>query len=319
MDLRSYRVDSCPPDHRFPGWKVELLDGGKSVSRLWIVDKVMRVIGGEMPIGGISSVGTDEKYRGKGLAGRVMRAALELMAREGYVLSILHGIPDFYDAFGYACCMPDYETRLARAGLEKGLRGNRREAETLRLRAPLRADLPAVARLYNRENADRPGSIVRAPAKWKGFPRSVGWFTKPGARLVVDSKGKLRGYVVFDAAGECRVAEAGGEGAACDAILEFLALRAKRMGKDEISMILPPDHPLAIRSRDFGCRQTINYPRNGEFMGRIIDLAGFKRFVSKSAWPTPGSRSDSTAWLRAALDFQDASSRYPCMYWPDRF
>lgn len=330
MQLRTTRVAACPPDHHHSGWKIEIVERGKSVSRLWIVDKVMRIRGGQVRIGGISTVGTDEKWRGRGLARRLMEAALELMIREKYPASVLHGIPDFYDAFGYGCCLPDYEVKIALSDLEK-TQGNVRGTEPFKLRAMRPADRPAVARLYNRENAERPGSIVRDAKTWRGFPRSVGWFMKPGVRLAVDASDRPRGYVVFDARGECRVAEAGGAGAAVnDALLAFLAARARSLRAEEITMVLPPDHPLALHARARGARHVVRYPRNGEFMGRVIDAQAFAAALGAAKGPKRGAaaatkgtrRADSrdpAAPLRDALGFPTPASLFPCMYWPDRF
>src|SRR5688572_2437017 len=106
VEILETRTDACPPDHRFPGWRIEVMEGGEWASRLWIVDKDMRIGGAAVRIGGISSVETPERHRGKGLASRAMEAALRLMEREGYHATILHGIPDFYHRFGYVPCMP---------------------------------------------------------------------------------------------------------------------------------------------------------------------------------------------------------------------
>jgi predicted acetyltransferase len=270
MELKTSRVSDCPPDLKSPGWKVEVLDGGKSVSRLWIVDRMMRIGGAVMKVAGISTVGTDDAYRGKGLAAGVMESAMALISREGYDASMLHGIPDFYHRFGYAPCMAEYGIRIQTVNAE-------RAPGPLALRSFQESDLPAIARLYNGENAWRSGTAVRDPDTWKGFPRSVGWFTKPGIRVTVDGRDRVTGYVVFDEdATRCRAAEAGGmSGEVLGSILRFLAQRAVDLRKEEIHLALPPDHALAIYARKFGCDADIRYPRNGEFMGRIIRFPAF--------------------------------------------
>ena len=74
------------------GWAIDLFRDGRSISRLWIADRQMRVGSQPVKIGGIAGVGTDPALRNKGLASRVMEAALELMKREGYDASFLYGI-----------------------------------------------------------------------------------------------------------------------------------------------------------------------------------------------------------------------------------
>ncbi|MDB5105247.1 MAG: hypothetical protein JWP91_2936 [Fibrobacteres bacterium] len=270
MEIKTTRVSDCPPDLVSPGWKIELLDGGKSVSRLWIVDRTIRMGGSRIRLGGIAAVATEESHRGRGLAGQVMDAALALMEREGYEASILHGIPDFYHRFAFAPCMPEYGIRISTLNAE-------RAPGHLQLRSFQESDLPAIARIYNGENAWRTGTAVRDAETWKGFPRSVGWFTKPGIRVTVDGRDRVTGYVVFDDTPEkCRAAEAGGMGGeVLGSILRFLAQRAVELRKEEVHLAIPPDHPLAIYARKFGCEADIRYPRNGEFMGRIVRFLPF--------------------------------------------
>ena len=96
-----------------------MLSEGQSVSRLWIVDRVMRIGGTQIKLGGVSSVKTDKSHQGQGLAARTMEAALEHMVKQGYEASILHGIPDFYHRFRCAPCMPDYNVRIATVNAER--------------------------------------------------------------------------------------------------------------------------------------------------------------------------------------------------------
>ena len=140
MELNTARVPDCPPDRVSPGWKIELLDEGASVSRLWVVDRDIRIGASVVRAGGISTVGTNDDHRGKGLAGQVMDAALALMAKEGYDVSLLHGIPDFYHRYGFAPCMPEYTLRIATVDAE-------RASGPLALRSLKEGDYPAIARL----------------------------------------------------------------------------------------------------------------------------------------------------------------------------
>ena len=100
MELRETRMEQA--------WKVELLDGGTSLSRCRVVDVVMRI--GSCPVrtGGIGEVGTLPEHRNKGLSRQVMEASVRLMQRKRYAISFLHGIPSFYDKFGFITCMADH-------------------------------------------------------------------------------------------------------------------------------------------------------------------------------------------------------------------
>jgi predicted acetyltransferase len=230
-----------------------------------------------------------------------MEAALGLMREEGYDASMLHGIPGYYHRFGYAPCMPEYELRIDTVDAE-------RAAGPLALREPRPADLPALARLYNGENARRTGTALRDADTWKGFPRSVGWFTRPKVLVAGDAKDRVAGYVVYDeASGRIRVAEAGGQGGeVMGSILRFLAQRSVELRKEEIHLVLPPDHPLALYARKFGCRAEIRYPRNGEFLGRIVRLEPFLERIAlrlgrDADYPPPSGEVGLSTELGAAV------------------
>ncbi|MSR84402.1 MAG: GNAT family N-acetyltransferase [Candidatus Latescibacteria bacterium] len=186
------------------GWKVELVREGRSISRLWIVDVQMRIGVGVVKVGGIAGVGTDRQYRNQGLASRVLEASLALMLREGYEVSMLFGIPDFYHRFGFATCIPEHNLRLDTRDAE-------RAAKQLRLRLYRKADRAAIIRLYNRQNEGRTGAVVRDPKTWKGIEKGSGFGVDAGVQVAVNAADQVQGYVVYDAVpGRCRAAEVGG-------------------------------------------------------------------------------------------------------------
>lgn len=251
------------------GWKVEIIREGRSISRLWIVDVQMRIGAGVVKVGGIAGVGTDRQYRNQGLASRVLEASLALMLREGYEVSVLFGIQDFYHRFGFATCIPEHNLRLDTCDAE-------RVSKQLRLRPYRKADRAAITRLYNRQNEGRTGSVVRDPKTWKGIEKGSGFGVEAGIQVAVNGADQVQGYVVYDAVPDrCRAAELGGQGAPVfDTLLWFLARRAVELRREQISLSLPPDHPFAHHCRPLGCKVDTQYPRNAGPMGRIINLQG---------------------------------------------
>ena len=249
------------------GWKVEILREGRSISRLWIVDVQMRIGHSAVKVGGIAGVGTDRQYRNQGLASRVLEASLELMRREGYEVSFLFGIQDFYHRFGFATCMPEHNLRLDTRDAE-------RAPKKMRVRPYRKTDRGAIARLYNRENQARTGSVVRDPRTWKGVEKGSGFGVDARIQVMVDGAEQVQGYVVYDAVpGRCRAAEVGGRGEEVfDTLLWFLARRAVALRREEISLSIPPDHPFAHHCRPLGCKVDTQYPRNAGPMARIINL-----------------------------------------------
>lgn len=260
MELRETREKGA--------WRVEVLDGDTSVSRCWVSDVVMRI--GSCPVrtGGIGAVGTLREHQNRGLSRQVMEASVRLMQRERYGISFLHGIPDFYDKFGFITCMAEH-------GIAIDTRNAERVEGGAKIRGMKKGDLPQIARIYNRDNANRTGSVVRDPRRWDGFGVGTWWGVPTGVRVVVDGRDRVKGYTVFDAVEDrCRAGEVGGVGEEVfAAILRFLAQRAVKLRREQVSLYIPADHAFAIYCRQFGSRDSTLYPRNGGPMGQIIDLA----------------------------------------------
>ena len=257
------------------GWQVELVEetstdeGAEPLSWCSVVDVDVRIGQCALPTGGIGGVGTHQAHRRKGYSRRVMDAALELMRREPYALSFLHGIQDFYHKFGYITCMAEHEFALETESLQAA----HPASSGLRFRALKRADLPAIARLYNRDNVDRTGSCVRDPKTFGGFPKGTWWSYAADARVAIDGRERIVGYVVCNRVHEhCRVSEVSGrDGATYAAIVGYLARRARRGGHRHVWVNAPGGHPFAIYCRRLGQRLHSYYPRNEKPMGRIMD------------------------------------------------
>lgn len=275
------------------GWKVEILHRGRSISRLWITDRRMRIGAAVVRVGGIAGVGTDPAHRRRGLALRVLQRSLRLMADQGYETSLLFGIEDFYHRAGFATCMPEHGLSLAAADA-------RRAVSPLKTRPMRPEDLAAVRRLYTAANAGRTASVVRGRG-WQGFPMGSRFGVAGVARVVhrTASPGRLLGYFLYDDKFDyddnfdrCRLAEVAGQAAEVHAaVLGFMARRAAALRLERITASVPVDHPFALYCRGIGARDETVYPRNGGPMGRIIDLP---RFVSamvpewERRWPADG-------------------------------
>ena len=251
------------------GWRVEIVKDDRSISRLWIIDRQMRI--GSCPVytGGIAGVGTDEEYRNQGLSRRVMQASLALMQRESYDASILFGIQDFYHKFGFATCMPERRLYLRTRDAE-------RAQKHLRIRAVRPADLAAIKRIYNRDNAARTASVVR-DRTWKPFAMGSFFGIEARIQVVLDDKDRVVGYVAYDEVRQhCRAAEVGGRGdEVFSTILHYMARRAVDLRKEQLSFSLPVDHPFARFCRQYGCRDSTHFDRNAGPMGRLIAVDSF--------------------------------------------
>lgn len=298
------------------GWSVELVEDDKSISRLWIANRQMRIGTAVVEVGGIAGVGTDKRYRNKGLARQVLDATLSLMQRENYDASFLYGIQDFYDKFDFITCMPEHN-------LELDTRAAERAIKVLKTRALKKGDMPHIARIYNRTNAKLTASCVRNIRTWHGFPRGSGFFVPCFVRVVVDARDRIVGYAVYDDVKDrCRIAEVGGQSAdVFSSLLHDMARRAVALRREKLSLSLPPDHTFALFCRDYGCSARTTYERNAGSMGRIINLRPFvekllpelaQRWTSNNR-STLSIRTDighfSLRWHKQHLTIGDASAR----------
>ena len=248
-------------------WKVALQVGeDDNASRLWIVEKTMRIGKAKVRFGGIAGVGTKEEHRMKGYASVVLEASTKLMQDRGYDMGMLFGIRNFYHRFGYGVVFPVSRLFVKAENLL-------RAKEVLRVRAMKKADGAKVQKLYNRFNVTRTATVFR-PAKWSYFELSP-QFKKPGKAIVVeDANGHIVGYATWVVRDEqMLVSEIGGVGApAFESLTKALGKRAKRAGMDVVTFDLPADDPFIDFCVPYGCEKRIVYPNNSDAMGRIIHL-----------------------------------------------
>ena len=249
------------------GWQVELVDGSTTLSWCSIVNRQMRIGTARVSVGGIGGVGTLREHRRKGYSRRVMERAMEVVEREGYDISFLHGIQNFYHRFGFVTCMPEHSFSLDTRDAERAVGKSH-------LRRMRDSDLPQIVRLYNRDNNRRTGSAVRRLGTWRGFVIGTWWSRPAGTRVVVDGRDRVLGYVVYDDIDDCcRAAEVGGSGEEVYAtILTFLAKRAVALRRERVWADIPADHPFAVYCRDYGLRLNTHYTRNERHMGRIANF-----------------------------------------------
>jgi hypothetical protein len=137
--------------------RVDLMDGERSVSRLWVIPLTIRIGSATVRMDGIGGVGTEEECRNRGYSRRVLDATVDWMRQGDAALSMLYGIPNFYPKFGYATAGPDQFIELTRLAESAVLPAG------WRFRPFTAADLPAVRRLYEQMSSLGVGAAVRAP------------------------------------------------------------------------------------------------------------------------------------------------------------
>jgi GNAT superfamily N-acetyltransferase len=249
------------------GHIVRYVLGGEKASRLYVRDCRMRVGRAVLRMGGIANVETKEHHRHRGFARRLLEQALVLMRQQEYDVSVLFGISDFYERWGYAPIFP--ETRLTIAARDAA-----RVPSAYQLRRLSGGEMPLTLELYRRSNALRSGTLVRRRDKWPGFVQGSRWKRAVNVYGAFDANKRLAGYAVLDrSSDEAVMVEVGYRRAdVFGALLAAGVRQARRVMAEQVHVLLPADHPFAQWCHQFGCQVVTHYQRSGGAMGRIVGL-----------------------------------------------
>jgi GNAT superfamily N-acetyltransferase len=90
-------------NHSHYDWRVSrigILDG-RIITHYGVWGYDMRIGSAVVRAGGIGGVATHGDFRRRGFMARTVRASLDAMRGNGYDITILFGINDFYHGFGY--------------------------------------------------------------------------------------------------------------------------------------------------------------------------------------------------------------------------
>jgi predicted acetyltransferase len=175
---------------------IELNVAERAVSRLYIIPRTISIGVARVRVDGIGGVETEEEYRGRGYASRIMEAALtqmggeKTMSQDPAALSFLFGIPNFYEKFGYARAGPWYSLHLTELVSGDPL------PDGWAVRPCTPQDLPAIHALYERGTARAVGAVIRHPSGhvWSTLAAAVADSGRDECRVVVDPSREVTAY-----------------------------------------------------------------------------------------------------------------------------
>lgn len=246
-----------PSHYDWKASRIGLMDAG-CVTHYGIWDYRMRIGSARVRVGGVGAVATHGDFRRRGLMDRTARASVEAMADQGYDMSILFGIPNFYHKFGYVRSWADTIYLLDTWALPDAKPGRKLNKFDVCHRED-------IAGLFNSEHARLTGSAVR-PTYRKNYYAGP-W---EGA-LWRDASRKTIGYFIFKQnGGQLEVAETAGD---VDVALAGVAGEARRRGCGQVRFsTVFHDHPMAFRLRRLDCRVESRYETNSGPMITTINL-----------------------------------------------
>ena len=250
---------------------------GKIVSHVSLVEKRFWIRNTLVRVGGIADVCTHPDHRGKQFTSILMNDALKYMAEQGYALSLLNGIPNFYHRFGYVESLYRYRMTVPLKPLES-LQAKKK------VRPFKKKDLPIVNRLYNKAFKGRTLSVKRVEKSWFNIPldRCCG--------VVPDSKDKPIAYLI--GSHPLKASDPGfylKEAVAFDpesaaTLTQFVRDRIHQSYQSKLEVHQRPDSYYLEYLRDFGGTLSQDIPSEGEGGGmlRIVLLEELFRQLLES-------------------------------------
>ena len=264
------RGDSC---------EVAVVAASEEVARLRILDRQMRMGAAWVRIGAIAGVRVKPGNRGKGWGHELMQGAHKYMADNGYILSVLFGIPDFYHRFGYSNILLSKSLVRVKTAAGESL------GTELAVREAKPTDTESLLAVYNAANGGLTGTLARkAVAFSQWFEDEDDWWQEERRIIVTEDKGTPVAYALGDPEwlheGEwnMRAYEIGAlpeyTGAGTSSLVRALAAEAAERRAEWLTFEMPPDSPQLSVLKPIGFTQEIEYARNQGGMGRIMDLDG---------------------------------------------
>lgn len=247
------------------GTRIEVLVDDVVASSVNVLNRLVRIGYVQLRLGGIGDVSTKRAFRQQGFARLMLEDAVTYMQEDGFHLSALFGIPNFYHRFGYIPALPGTESTIAT-----------RDAELAQARFPIRPmrpeDCPRVAAIYEQMNASRTLSCVRDPATWTGFRIGAGWNDRIDAFVVLAGE-EIIGYASYDLdPWRCALGEVGySTPDAWSTILAEAARQALEKRVEKITIHAPADDPFLHYCRRYGLSTSLYYAHNAHGMGRLIN------------------------------------------------
>lgn len=259
--------------------KLALVDEGEEVARLTVEKREMRLGSAWVRMGGIASVRTSPRHRNKGYGRKLMEGTVDYMREEGFVVSILFGVPAFYHRVGYATVLLRKSIARVRTEAAEELAGSSS------VRVITGGEEQSVLAVYETEIGSRTGAVKRSKAAFAPWYNEADeWFQEPRRILVAEEDGEPVAYILGEqgwlehsewyarpfeiAVPPGKIATAG------QSLLRALAGEARERRAEWLELELPPDAALLSILRTIGYTQETVYSHNQGGMGRIVNLAG---------------------------------------------
>jgi predicted acetyltransferase len=248
-------------------WFIEV--EGVRIGATFIFHYPLQVANTCLQMAGIGGVCTEPQYRHRGYNKALLNYCLNYMYRMNVDISLLAGIPDYYDKFGYAAVMPTYQLKLNPLNAI-------RQPSTVTIRRFRSADQAALQLHYEQEFRQMNGIHLRSGDYWRWLLSN-----NPTIYVAEDKLGNLAAYVWLESDETVKIKEAAGRTPeAIASLVQRLGQLAQQRCQSEITGNLHPLQPFARWTLQHVNGQiTSAFENNGGWMGRIIHLSStLKKF-----------------------------------------
>jgi len=244
-------------------WKNErcLVEDGRIVAYLAIRPKEMYIGQSLLRMAGIAAVCTHPSVRMKGYGRLLFDDTVQFMKKDGYDLSILYGIPNYYHKFGYEVVMARHFITVPQEEIPA-------QPPQLKRTAAVTKDMRAICALYNSMTCGRDGNCKR-----------FGMGTRKGFFKLTDKRGRILAYAIWHPAeGTMLVNEAiSVDACAAKELLRACRAIAWREGLDHLNIQMPHGYPVTDLLRGMNSIYHRGNTNRRGCMGRLINLTTLAR------------------------------------------
>lgn len=259
----------------WPGNKLEhtraAFDGGEMIGALRILTLTLRIGKARLVAGGIGWVSTRASHRNRGVCRCLMDDALSYMARTGYHVSVLFGIPNLYHKFGYVTAIPNHSVIVELSDLPSS-------ANAARVRHARWSDAASLRRAHDKDEGSVACSVVRSAQYFDTLfhctePTIPFWPDWKSTMVVLDARSRAAGYLMPQQGGETlhikELAVTGPEHH--NAMLNAAVSLARKSGARKLRFHVPAVHPFALYLREFNSVHETRHVRNSEGMMALVN------------------------------------------------
>lgn len=277
-DIKPLLISFFKQSTRFkPEYFPMICEQGSSriVSSLCLIPWKLSLCGIPMEAAEMGVVATAGNWRNRGLSTLLTRFFFQQAEQEGFLLSLIQGIPGYYRRFGYTYAHELEQNTLIEAELYETIEAHSALiSPTAKFRRVTEQDIPGLELLYREESSRFDLTTVRNREDWRNLMQNSSFSPSFKAIYTVEEQGRLTAYCAVSPSDffpdHLNVTEAAASdaGSACS-LLGRVTVLAKGEGKDSIRLNLPTLNSLAQAALGFGARSLRPYP----FYFRTINAA----------------------------------------------